>query len=133
MFKYKAIVEKVVDGDTLDLNIDLGFDIWHKARVRVSGLDTPEKWFDYGKVVKAYVADLVEFKEVKISTTKADKYGRYLVEVFVEGVEGSLNDHLVEQGMAKSYDGGNRDGTWSEEELAQRDHPLLVNKITFKD
>lgn len=133
MFKYNAIVDKVVDGDTVDLSIDLGFDIWHRARVRLMGIDTPEKWFNYGKVVKQYVADMVEFKPVQISTYKADKYGRYLVDIFVDGVDGSLNNHLVENKMALAYDGGNRAGTWAEEELAKKDHPLLTTKLDFPD
>lgn len=133
MFKYNAIVDYVVDGDTVDLSIDLGFDIWHKTRVRLTGIDTPEKWFDYGKVVKAYTAEQLEFKQVQISTTKADKYGRYLVEIFVDGIEGSFNKHLIEQGMAKGYEGASRADLWTDEELSQRDHALLINKLDFDD
>ena len=125
MFKYNAIVDNVVDGDTVDLSIDLGFDIWHKARVRLMGLDTPEKWFDYGKVVKQYVEQSLEGKKVEIVSTKTDKYGRYLVQIYMSGIRGTFNQHLIDHGMAKAYFGAARADLWTEEELAQTSHNLL--------
>ena len=133
MFRYNAIVDKVVDGDTVDLSIDLGFDVWHRTRVRLIGIDTPEKWHDYGKVVKQYVADCLEFKEIEITSTKADKYGRYLVEIYLDGYEGTFNQHLIDINMAKGYEGASRADLWTEEELALQDHELLVNKLDFSD
>lgn len=134
MFKYNAIVDRVVDGDTVDLSIDLGFDIWHRIRVRINGLDTPEKNFDYGKVVRQYVADTLESKQVEIASHKQDKYGRYLVDLYVDTIPGkTFNQHLLDEGMAHDYSGGKRHGIWSEEELAQRTHPLLLTKIDFED
>jgi micrococcal nuclease len=134
MFKYNAIVDRVVDGDTVDLSIDLGFDIWHRIRVRINGLDTPEKNFDYGKVVRQYVADTLESKQVEIASHKQDKYGRYLVDLYVDTIPGkTFNQHLLDEGMAHDYSGGKRHGIWSEEELARRTHPLLLTKIDFED
>lgn len=133
MFRYNAIVDKVVDGDTVDLSIDLGFDVWHRTRVRLIGIDTPEKWHDYGKVVKQYVADQLEFKQIEITSTKADKYGRYLVEIYLDGCEGTFNQHLIDINMAKGYEGASRADLWTEEELALQDHELLVNKLDFSD
>ena len=127
MFKYNAIVDNVVDGDTVDLSIDLGFDIWHKARVRLMGLDTPEKWFDYGKVVKQYVEQSLEGKQVQIVSTKTDKYGRYLVQIYMSGLRSTFNQHLIDQGMAKAYFGAARADLWTEEELAQNEHHLLTS------
>jgi micrococcal nuclease len=129
MFKYTAIVDNVVDGDTIDLSIDLGFDIWHKARVRLIGLDTPEKWYNYGKVVSSYVREKLEFEQVEISSTKPDKYGRYLVELYLKGSDETFNKHLIDIGMAKSYAGASRGNVWRDEELAQKDHELLLNKL----
>ena len=129
MFRYNAVVDNVVDGDTVDLSIDLGFDIWHKARVRLLGIDTPEKWYHYGKVVKAYVQEKLELQNVQISSTKPDKYGRYLVDIYIDGMEQSFNEHLIEQGMAKSYHGAARGSLWKDEELDLRDHELLTNKL----
>lgn len=133
MFKYSGVVEKVVDGDTVDLSIDLGFDIWHKTRVRLIGVDTPEKWYDYGKVVKAYCTEQLLGKKVQLSSTKPDKYGRYLVEIIVDGIEGTFNQHLIDTGMAKAYFGAARGSLWKDDELAQRDHDLLVSKVDFPD
>lgn len=129
MHRYKAVVDNVVDGDTVDLSIDLGFDIWHKTRVRLLGVDTPEKWYDYGKVVKAYVQEKLEFQQVEISSTKPDKYGRYLVDIYLEGMEGSFNQHLIDTEMAKSYHGAARGSLWKDDELARQDHELLINKL----
>lgn len=125
MFKYNAIVDYVVDGDTVDLSIDLGFDIWHKTRVRLLGLDTPEKWHPYGKVVKQYVIEQLQGKAVQIVSTKQDKYGRYLVQIYLQKMEGTFNRHLVENNMAKAYFGASRGNLWTEEELAQTSHDLL--------
>lgn len=125
MFKYNAIVDYVVDGDTVDLSIDLGFDIWHKTRVRLLGVDTPEKWFEYGKVVKQYVKQNLEGKQVQIVSTKQDKYGRYLVQVYISGFRETFNQHLIDQGMAKAYFGTSRGNLWTDEELNQTTHKLL--------
>jgi micrococcal nuclease len=136
MFKYNAVVDYVVDGDTVDLSIDLGFDIWHKTRVRLLGIDTPEKWYNYGKVVKAYVVEQLEGKPVQIVSTKQDKYGRYLVQIYLDSGVETFNKHLIDQGMAKSYFGAARGSLWRDDELDQRDHELLVNKLdssVFKD
>ena len=125
MFKYNAIVDYVVDGDTVDLSIDLGFDIWHKTRVRLLGIDTPEKWHPYGKVVKQYVIEQLQGQTVQIVSTKQDKYGRYLVQIYLQKMEGAFNRHLVENNMAKAYFGASRGNLWTEEELSQTTHNLL--------
>lgn len=125
MYTYRAVVENVVDGDTVDLSIDLGFDVWFKARVRLNNIDTPEKWFEYGKVVKRYVQQSLQGKEVTLTSTKQDKYGRYLVEIFLSGFRDSFNQHLIDHNMAKAYGGASRGGLWTDEELAQTTHYLL--------
>lgn len=128
MFKYNAVVDYVVDGDTVDVSIDLGFDIWHKTRVRLMGIDTPEKWFEYGKVVKQYVTEQLEGKKVQLVSTKSDKYGRYLVQFYVPGIiSKTFNQHLIDEGMAKAYLGASRNDLWTEEELNQTTHNLLKN------
>lgn len=126
MYSYKALVTNVVDGDTVDLSIDLGFNIWHNIRVRLIGIDTPEKWHPYGKVVTKFLKQHIEGKKVKINVTKKDKYGRYLVSIFtLENMTMSVNNLLTSLGMAKSYHGGSRDNTWTEEELSRTTHPML--------
>jgi micrococcal nuclease len=126
MYKYNAQVLKVIDGDTLDLFIDLGFKVGFNTRIRLLGIDTPEKWHPYGKVVKAYLEDLMEGEKVFLDVTKKDKYGRYLGVIYLnKNDEQSINDHLIEIGMAKAYHGASRADIWTEEELAQTSHNML--------
>lgn len=106
MFTYNAIVERVIDGDTVDVHVDLGFDIWHSVRLRLSDIDTPETWTDEGKAAKTFVKDALEGQDVVITTHKTDKYGRYLAEIFYRG--NSFNKMLVDMGFAVPYDGGKR-------------------------
>ena len=115
MFEYLAKVEKVVDGDTIDIAIDLGFSLHYKTRVRLAGIDTAEKNTELGKKTKAYVKQTLEGYVMRIQTTKPDKYGRILGEVFLaDGT--SFNKSLISQGLAKAYDGGTKTA-WTEAEL----------------
>lgn len=127
MYKYAAEVLRVIDGDTLDLHIDLGFKVGFNTRIRMIGIDTPEKWHPYGKVVKAYLQQEIEGKEIFLDVTKKDKYGRYLGVVYLnKNDEQSVNDKLIEINMAKAYHGASRADIWTEEELQQTQHPLLT-------
>ncbi len=115
MFEYLAKVERVVDGDTIDIAIDLGFSLHYKTRVRLSGIDTAEKNTALGKKTKEFVKFALEGYVMRIQTTKPDKYGRILGEVFLaDGT--NFNKSLVSQGLAKSYDGGTKT-VWTEAEL----------------
>jgi micrococcal nuclease len=126
MYQYEAQVLRVIDGDTVDLFIDLGFKVGFNSRVRLIGIDTPEKWHPYGKVVKAYLEDLMEGKKIFLDVTKKDKYGRYLGVLYLnKNDEQSINDHLIEINMAKAYHGASRADIWTEEELAQTSHNML--------
>jgi micrococcal nuclease len=111
-----ATVERVVDGDTLDLVIDLGFKITYRERFRVLGLDTPEIYgikkalAGPGRAASAFVKKLLADPKVIIRSHKSnnrDKYGRYLVEV--ELADGrDLAKTVIEAGHGKDYDGGSR-------------------------
>ena len=126
MYQYEAQVLKVIDGDTLDLFIDLGFKVGFNTRIRMIGIDTPEKWHPYGKVVKAYLQQEIEGKKIFLDVTKKDKYGRYLGVVYLNKNDGqSVNDKLIEINMAKAYHGASRVDIWTDEELAQTSHDLL--------
>lgn len=94
MFEYKALITNVVDGDTFDMDIDLGFNIHIHERVRLLDIDTPEKFGaekDLGLIVKQYAVDNFLHKEVIIKSEKADvaantdSFGRWLVRVNVDG------------------------------------------------
>ena len=127
MYQYEAEVLRVIDGDTLDLHIDLGFKVGFNTRIRMIGIDTPEKWHPYGKVVKAYLQQLLEGNKIMLDVTKKDKYGRYLGVVYLnKGDEQSINDKLIEINMAKAYHGASRADIWTQEELDQTSHPLLT-------
>ena len=126
MYKYNAQVIKVIDGDTLDLFIDLGFKVGFNTRIRMIGIDTPEKWHPYGKVVKSYLQQILEGQTIYLDVTKKDKYGRYLGVVYLnESDEVSVNQMLINENMAKAYHGASREDIWTDEELSQTTHDLL--------
>jgi micrococcal nuclease len=106
MFTYTAHVDRVVDGDTIDVSIDLGFDIWHKTRVRLAGIDAPEHNTELGKVVAQFVKEALTDKWVTLTTYKPDKYGRILADVSV-GTD-NFNRALIAKGYAVAYDGGKK-------------------------
>jgi micrococcal nuclease len=112
---YVRKVENVVDGDTIDVLIDLGFDILFQSRVRLAGIDTPEsRTSDKAEKVlglesKEYLKKhLKDAKSVVIKTEKMDsseKYGRILGWVYVNGDTESLNDKMINDGYAWGYMG----------------------------
>jgi len=112
-YVYAARCVQVIDGDTLDLDIDLGFFVTLRQRVRLRGIDTPElRGKDKERAVAARTevtiwTDGVELL-IRTELDKADKYGRLLAEIWVDGLATSLSDHLVERGLARRYDGGRR-------------------------
>jgi micrococcal nuclease len=110
---YVRKVEGVVDGDTIDVLIDLGFDILFASRVRLAGIDTPESRTKdlaekaLGLEAKEYLKKhLKDAKSVVIKTEKMDsseKYGRILGWVYVDGNTESLNDKMINDGYAWGY------------------------------
>lgn len=107
MFEYKATIENVVDGDTVDAFIDLGFKVCIKQRLRLAGLDTPERGQPGYLEAKAFVIDKVLDKVVVIKTEKVSKWGYFLADVFIDGSH--LNKALLAEGLAKPYDGGKKE------------------------
>jgi micrococcal nuclease len=114
MFEYYVKkVTKVVDGDTIDVDIDLGFDISFSSRVRLAGIDTPESRTSdkmekaLGLEAKAYLKHEIEAaKSVVIKTEKMDsseKYGRILGWVFLDDAKVSLNEKMIADGYAWGY------------------------------
>jgi micrococcal nuclease len=131
MYEYKAHVVKVVDGDTVDVDIDLGFGIVMKdERVRIMGIDTPESRTSdkveklFGKAASARVKELLEediILKTQIARNGEDmkgKYGRilgdFIVERYEDGKQEMLTDILVAEGHAVAYFGG------SKEEIAMK-------------
>jgi len=109
MYEYRALVARVVDGDTVDLKVDCGFHIYHTVRVRLAGLNAPEMKTQEGKDSKAWLmSHLPPDTEVIVKTfkDKQEKYGR-LLGVILKDLT-NLNEELVKAGHATEYDGGKR-------------------------
>jgi micrococcal nuclease len=116
MYEYRVKkVLKIVDGDTIDVDIDLGFDISYTQRVRLAGIDTPESRTKdarekvLGLEVKEKLKKSIDAaKDVVIKTEKPDsseKYGRILGWVYLDGAAKSINEQLIEEGYAWGYMG----------------------------
>jgi len=114
MFEYYVkSVNKVVDGDTIDVVIDLGFDISFTSRVRLAGIDTPESRTRdlaekaLGLESKKYLADRIKAaKNVVIRTEKinsSEKFGRILGWLYLDGESNSINHEMIEKGYAWGY------------------------------
>lgn len=108
-YRYSAKVIKIVDGDTVDAMIDLGFDIWIKRRIRFYGIDTPEtrttnlEEKEKGLLSKARVTQLIEEHDnnISIESHGVGKYGRCLATVYVDGI--NVNKLLIEEGLATHF------------------------------
>jgi len=114
MYEYHVKkVTNVVDGDTIDVEIDLGFDISFSSRVRLAGIDTPESRTTdkaekvLGLEAKEYIKSKIkDAKEVVIKTEKMDsseKYGRILGWLFLDGSKVSVNEQMIADGYAWGY------------------------------
>lgn len=105
---YNGYVLSVVDGDTFDALVELGFGVTQKFRIRLDGIDAPERKTDEGEMVTDVVKRLIEKKPVKVIEAKGrDKYGRALARV--ETLDGrDLTDYLIEEGLGKEYHGGSK-------------------------
>ena len=116
MYKYGAKLLRVVDGDTADVMIDLGFDTWVKARLRFKGVDTWEKRTRNkeekvkGLAASAFTKEHLERNKGNfiIQSYGKGKYGRVLAEIFIDGEDKSLNQLLIENGHAYVYEGGKK-------------------------
>lgn len=114
MYQYRAALVNVVDGDTLDLNIDLGLEVHLMKRVRLAGLNAPEKNTSEGVIAQTFVhmwmSDYANGGDLTIATVKdrKEKFGRYLVYIHpftTLGVPKSLNQAMIESGHALPWDG----------------------------
>jgi micrococcal nuclease len=119
---YRAKLDRVVDGDTVDALIDVGFDIWFKKRIRFKGVDTWESRTRnleekaLGLKAKARTKELLEKVSSKsgyfrIKSYGLGKYGRVLGEIFImdkDGKQWNVNETLISEGHAYIYDGGKK-------------------------
>ena len=98
LHRYVGIIEKIVDGDTLDVRIDLGFDVWRLERIRLRGVDTPEMDTAEGKAAREFVVQALSgVASVAFKTYKTDIYARYIADVFYDPAAED-KDELIEKG-----------------------------------
>lgn len=104
MWIYKAEIVRVVDADTLDFAVDLGFRMKLQVRCRLARVDAPEMSTQEGKAAKAaLLAKTTTLQEdCTISTSKGDRYGRWIAEVVLSDGT-NLSDWLLSSGLAKDY------------------------------
>ena len=116
MYEYRCTVTRVVDGDTVDAEIDLGFDIVFKSRIRLFGVDTPEsrtRDLDEkarGKLASAFLSEKIEqanFVKVQTKLDKKGKFGRVLGVIVADDLD--LNQEMIRQNLAVAYSGQSKD------------------------
>ena len=121
MYEYSCEVKRVVDGDTIDCVLDLGFSVLHKCRVRLYGIDTPESRTRNrdekvrGLLAKQFLIDSIKDKEVVLKSKLKDskgKYGRVLATPFTLDTHQNFCEILVSEGHAAYYDGGKKTKVW---------------------
>lgn len=109
MYEYKAKVLRVIDGDSLEVLMDLGFSVHVKASLRLDGIDAPEINTPEGRASRAYLVETLPEGAWVVVTTRKDKtekFGRMLAVVKKDGED--LNRTMLEKGLARPYDGGKR-------------------------
>ena len=121
-------IDRVVDGDTIDVTIDLGFDLYKKERVRIAGIDTPEKrtrdlaekalGIDATNWMKGTLEDTINGDDELTIRTELKggmgKYGRLLGWLYVGESDVSLNEQMITEGYAWEYDGGTKNKNFDE-------------------
>ena len=139
MYEYKCKVKRVVDGDTMDVILDLGFDVHHAVRVRLAGIDTPEcrtRDLDEkarGKLAKEFLKNWLsqehEKKKIVIKTFKKSKgkFGRALAEIWVNDV--NVNEDIIECYHAVPYSAQNKKEV---AELHLKNRERLIEQGVFK-
>jgi len=116
MFDYNCKVKRIVDGDTLDAYIDLGFDVWTTKRIRFMGINTPESRTRdltekrYGKGAKHRLVAMLEGNDNKfiVRSHGTGKFGRVLGELYIPEFECSVNEQMISEGHAVAYFGGSK-------------------------
>ena len=118
MYEYRCKVLKVVDGDTVDVDIDLGFGmVYKKQRVRMMGIDTPESRTRdleekfYGKQSKAHLETILAEGDIQLQSHDKGKFGRILGELFVGSSTYSVNQQMIDEYHAVPYFGQSKEDT----------------------
>ena len=120
MFEYSCKLIKVIDGDTIDIDIDLGFGVWlRNQRIRMYGIDTPESRTrdldekKYGLAAKAFLTEMLDDSHLILKTHKDErgKFGRILGEIWrtTNFADQSINNYMIEKHHAVAYYGQSKD------------------------
>ena len=134
-------INKVLDGDTIDVTIDLGFDLYKKERVRIAGVDTPEKrtrnleekalGLDATEWLKDKLEGAINGDDDLIIRTELDggvgKYGRLLGWLYIGDATVSLNEKMIDEGYAWAYDGGTKNKNFEELREIRRNQGTYVD------
>tara|TARA_B100000287_G_scaffold425115_1_gene470907 strand:+ start:218 stop:685 length:468 start_codon:yes stop_codon:yes gene_type:complete len=141
-YNFRVIeINKVLDGDTIDVTIDLGFDLYKKERVRIAGVDTPEKrtrnleekalGLDATEWLKDKLEGAINGDDDLIIRTELDggvgKYGRLLGWCYIGDATVSLNEQMIDQGYAWPYDGGTKQKNFEELREIRRNQGTYVD------
>jgi len=140
-YNFRVIsIDKVLDGDTIDVTIDLGFDLYKKERVRIAGVDTPEKrtrnleekelGIDATNWLKEKLEGAISGDDDLVIRTElvggTGKYGRLLGWCYIGDAELSLNEQMITEGYAHAYDGGTKDMNLEKLRVIRRSFGTLV-------
>ena len=132
-------INKVLDGDTIDVTIDLGFDLFKKERVRIAGVDTPEKrtrnleekalGLDATEWLKDKLEGAIDGDDDLVIRTEliggVGKYGRLLGWLYIGDADVSLNEQMIDEGYAWEYDGGTKQKNFEELREIRRKYGTL--------
>ncbi len=145
MYEYKANLVKVVDGDTVDVDIDLGFGVWMRdERVRIMGIDTPESRTSdkveklFGLAAKNRVKEMLESNVILKTFAAKDgedmkgKFGRILGDFFIEAEGKLLTEVMIDEGHAVPYHGGSKDETQAAH-MANRERLVAEGVVVLED
>jgi len=139
-YNFRVIeINRVLDGDTIDVTIDLGFDLYKKERVRVAGVDTPEKrtkdleekalGYDATKWLTDKLESAISGNDDLVIRTElvggVGKYGRLLGWLYIGDSDLSLNEQMIAEGYAWAYDGGTKQKNFEELREIRRAHGTL--------
>jgi len=142
-YNFRVIeINKVLDGDTIDVTIDLGFDLYKKERVRIAGVDTPEKrtrnleekalGIDATNWLKEKLEGAVAGDDDLVIRTELDggvgKYGRLLGWLYIGDSNLSLNEQMITEGYAWSYDGGTKQKNFEDLREIRRSYGTLIEE-----
>jgi micrococcal nuclease len=145
MYEYKCKILRVVDGDTVDIDIDLGFGIWmHRERVRMMGIDTPESRTRdlvekaFGLASKERLKELLPIGSIQVLKTEIDKsgedakgkFGRILGDFLIEGKRAT--DILIEEGHAVAYFGGSKEDVEAQH-MVNRNRLIAEGKVVINE